>query len=58
MKFENKKNFKVAWFPPKGKLWIACNNLYILLSDEIERLDNCEKKKKSWERQTEAWKSG
>lgn len=45
MNVENKKDFKVAWFSPWGSYGIACNNLYILLSDEVEHLENCREKK-------------
>ena len=44
MKFEN--NFKVACFPHRGSYIITQNNLYFLLSDEFEHLDNLAKKKK------------
>jgi hypothetical protein len=45
MKFENRKNFKVAWFPHRGSYWIACNELYFLLSDEFDQLNSCEGRK-------------
>ena len=39
-------NFKVSCFPHRGSYRITHNNLYFLLSDEFEHLDNCAKKKK------------
>ena len=48
MKFEN--NFKVACFPHSGSYRITHNNLYFLLSDEFEHLDNLAKKKKNIEK--------
>ena len=55
MKFEN--NFKVACFPHRGSYRITHSNLYFLLSDEFEHLDNfAKKKKKYWERQNQSRK--
>lgn len=40
-----KRTSKWPGLPHRGSYGIACNNHYILLSDEVEHLENCSGKK-------------